>query len=222
MIGTSPESVVRPARRLIAGIRGAASAAVLLDELHHNLASISLARTGGAHIRVVRQRHVDDAALAGRHGLEGDGATAGRDAPGDALGQNGERLVASLLVASNVHEEVHPVSELPSGHVADQELESAKRLPAAADEEPRVIAVDIECGSSHVLALDLPEGHGRGHTHERYQILQDFRGCGHNVRRLVQDGHAHPGGLATDPENTGLARANDVYFDVLALDVELL
>src|SRR5262249_55863984 len=60
-----------------------------------DLAVVALADAARRDVRVVGQRQVDDAPLAGRHRLERDRLAGLLDAGGDAAGQAAERLLAA-------------------------------------------------------------------------------------------------------------------------------
>ena len=53
------------------------------------------------------------------------------------------------------------------------------------------------------------------------EILQDLGGDRDQVVGLVKNGDTHSSGFSADAEDAGLAPANDVYFDLTAVDAEL-
>ena len=66
---------------------------------------------------------MNDAALVGGHGFEGDGAAAGGDPSGDLLGEAPEGVVAALLVASDVYEDADALLHDAGGNEGGEELE---------------------------------------------------------------------------------------------------
>ena len=162
---------------------------------------------------------MDDAALVGGHGLEGDGAAAGGDPAGDLLGEVPEGVVAALLVAGDVDEDANALLHDAGGDEGGEELEGAEGLAAAAYEEPGVVAVDVEHGPVHVVVVGVLEHHGYVDAGEVHYVLEYFGRDLHDVGGLFEYGDADFRGLCAYAENAGLAVANDVDFDVLALYV---
>ena len=190
--------------------------------LHHYLTPIAESAADGGDAGIVCKGHVHDAALIGRHGLQSNRAARGGDALGHALGHVGQRLVTPPLVTGDVDEYSDPLAQLAACDETHQELESPQRLAAAADQKPRVVSVDVENGAANVLLVGAPEVYNNRNLHRRDEVLQYFGGYPHHVRWRVQDGYAHPGRLTAKAQNPRLATANDVYFHVRAIDVELL
>ncbi len=162
---------------------------------------------------------MDDTALVGWHGLEGNGAAAGCDPAGDLLREAPEGVVAALLVSGDVDENADALLHDAGCDEGGEELERAEGLSAAAYEEACVVAVDVEHGPAHVVAMGVPEVDGDLGAREGHDVLEELGGDGHDVGGLFENGDADPCGLCADAENAGLAVANDVDFDVLALYV---
>ena len=160
-----------------------------------------------------------DAALVGGHGLEGDGAAAGGDPAGDLLGEAPEGVVAALLVSGDVDEDADALLHDAGSDEGGEELEGAEGLAAAAYEEAGVVAVDVEYGAADVVAVGVLEHHGHVHAGEVYDVLEDLGRDLDYVGGFFEYGDADLCGLCADAENAGLAVANDVDFDVLALYV---
>ena len=184
------------------------------------LVSVSDARCGDGW--VVRKRQMNDAAFVWRHGFECDGLSAVFDALSHPLGQIAEGRIPSLLIARYVDEQVHPFSDLLGANEADQELQGPKSLSPPSNEQSRIVAVHSDDRAIHFLAVRLLESDGCGNTHSFDQVLQDFDS------RAGHDGwqsnacNADSRRLASDAQYTRLAVINDVYFDLVALCVELL
>ena len=162
---------------------------------------------------------MDDAALVGGHGLEGDGTAAGGDPSGDLLGQAPEGVVAAVLVAGDVDEDADALLHDAGCDEGGEELERAEGLAAASNEESGVVAVDVEYGAAHVLAEGVPEVHGHVCAGEGHDVLEDLGCDGDEVGGLFEYGDADLCWLCADAEYACLAVANDVDFDVLALYV---
>ncbi len=165
---------------------------------------------------------MDHPPLVRRHGLEGYRTPCPRDALSDALSEIGQRLVASLLVAGNVNEDTGSLTKPLTRDEADDEMEGSEGLPPTADQKARVVPIDVENRASDVLVQGLLEADDRGHAHLRDEVLEDVGGNLHYVGRFLKQRDPDPGRFAADTENSGLALANDVYFDVRAVGVELL
>ena len=162
---------------------------------------------------------MNDPALVGGHGLKGDGAAAGRDPAGDLFGEGGEGLVATLLVSGDIDEYADSLLHAAGGDQGGEELEGAQGLAAPSYEEPGVVAVYVEYGAADVVAVGVPEGHCNFGAGEGYDVLEELRRDYHDVGGLFEDGDANPSRLRADSEYAGLAVANDVDFDVLAVCV---
>ena len=67
--------------------------------------------------------------------------------------------------------------------------------------------------------MGVPEHHGHVDAGELYDVLEDLGRDLHDVGGFFEYGDADLCGLCADAENAGLAVANDVDFDVLALYV---
>ncbi len=162
--------------------------------------SAAFAGAGAArvYVGVVGEGEVDDAALVGGHGLQGDGAAAGGDPAGDLLGQAPEGVVAALLVAGDVDEDADAVLHDSGCDEGGEELERAQGLAAAAYEEPGVVAVDVEHGAAHVIAVGVPEVYGDLSAGEGHDVLEELGGYGYDVGGLFEYGDADPCGLCAD------------------------
>ena len=106
----------------------------MVGGLDYDAAAVAGAGAAGLYVRVVGEGEVDDAALVGWHGLEGDGAAAGGDPAGDLLGEVPEGIVAALLVAGYVDEDADALLHDAGGDEGGEELEGAKGLAAASYE----------------------------------------------------------------------------------------
>ena len=127
-----------------------------------------------------------------------------------------------LLVSLDVHSEIGPGLD-PSPHDApDHELQAPEGFAAAPYEQAGVVALYVEDWATDVVPLDAPEVHDRRDAELIDKLPQHLAGGCHNVRRALQNRDTDASGLATDAQDTSLALANDVYFDLAALDVELL
>ena len=186
-----------------------------------HLAAVALARALGGDLYVLGQGHVDDTALIGRHGFQGDGPARGGDTLRHVKRHVGQGLVAALLVPLDVNEEVRPRLKPPADDDPDQKLETLECLATASDQKPGVIALDLEYRPPKVGALRLLEAHDDRYPELRHQAVKDLGRRLHHVGRLVQQGYADPGGLASNAQDSRLANANDVYFDLAAICVEL-
>ena len=192
---------------------------LVLGGLYYYAAAVAGAGAAGFDVRVVGEGDVDDPALVGRHGLEGDRATAGGDPKGDFFSEVGEGLVAPLLVAGDVDEDADALLHDAGGYEGCEELEGAEGLAAASYEESGVVAVDVEHGATDVFAVGVPQCYGHFSACEGHDVLKELGGECHDVGGLFEHGDANLGGLGADSEYAGLAVANDVYFDVLAVCV---
>ena len=74
---------------------------LVVGGFYYYAAGVAGACAAGLYVGVVGEGQVDDPALVGWHGLEGDGTAAGGDPAGDLLGEAGEGLVAALLVSGD-------------------------------------------------------------------------------------------------------------------------
>ena len=127
-----------------------------------------------------------------------------------------------LLVSLNVHCEVGPGLN-PSPHDApDHELQAPEGFAAAPYEQAGVVALDVEDWTTELVVLDALEIDDRRDAELIYKLPQHLAGGCHNVRRALQDRDTDASRLASDAQDTSLALANDVYFDLAALGVELL
>jgi hypothetical protein len=194
----------------------------LIDGFDNYAPSVTDAIANGIDVGVVRQRHMHDAALVRGHRFQYNFTPAGRDTSRVSLSEAAESLVATLLVPRHVHKQVNPVPESSTRDETNEELEGSQGLALTPDEQAGVVAVDIEDRSTDVISLRVDECNCGGHIHQRDQALQNVGGGYNRVGRLVEDRNSDLRGLSADSENSGLALANDVYFDVRTLDVELL
>ena len=192
---------------------------LVVGGLYYYAAAVAGAGAAGPYVRVVGEGHVDDPALVGWHGLEGDGTAAVGDPAGDLLGEVGEGLVAPLLVAGDVDEDADALLHQAGGDEGGEELQGAQGLAAPSYEEPGIVAVYVKDGAANVVAVGVPEHHGHFDAGEGYDVLEDLGRDLHDVGGLFEDCDADPGGLGSNAEYAGPAVANDVYFDVLALCV---
>ena len=186
-----------------------------------HLTAVALPRALGGDLCVLSQGHVDDTALIGRHGLQGDGPARGGDALRHVKRHVGQGLITPLLVPLDINKEVRPRLEPPADDDPDQKLETPERLATAPDEKSRVITLYLEYWPSKVGPLRLFEAHDDRHPELRHQAVKDLGRRLHQVGGLVQQGYPNPGGLATNAQDSRLADANDVYFDLAAFCVEL-
>ena len=128
------------------------------------------------------------------------------------FGQMGTFLVLVLFVMKFLWKPILDALE-------DRRTRIAEGLAAASYEEAGVVAVNVEDGAAHVLAEGVPEVHGHVSAGEGHDVLEDLGCDGDDIGGLFEYGDADLCGLCADAENAGLAVANDVDFDVLALDV---
>ena len=192
---------------------------LVVGGFYYYSAAFAGAGAAGFDVGVVGEGEVDDAALVGGHGLEGDGAAAGGDPAGDLLGEAPEGVVAALLVAGDVYEDADALLHDAGCDEGGEELERAEGLASASYEEAGVVAVDVEHGAAHVVAVGVPEVYGDLSAREGHDVLEELGGDRHDVGGLFEDGDADLCGLGADAQYAGLAVANDVDFDVLALYV---
>ena len=111
---------------------------------------------------------------------------------------------------------------MPADDEPDQELERRQRLPPPPYQEPGVVTLDLEHGPAKVFVVYLGQPRADIDAHHGDEALQNLGGCRHHVRRLLQHGDADAGGLAPDSQDARPAAANDVYFYLASLYVELL
>ena len=190
-----------------------------LLRLDYYLSAISDSHALGGHVGMLGQGHVDRTPLVGRHRLQGYGASGRADSLGDSMREIGQRLVAPLLVAFDVYEQVRPFVELAGGDEPHEELESAEGLAAAANQEAGVVAFYVEHGAAQIFVVGLLKSDYGLHAHLRYQILKYLGGDVHDVGGLFEQGHADLCGLGADAQYAGLAPANDVYFYLTSIGV---
>ena len=194
----------------------------LIDRFDYYAPSVTDAIANGIDVGVVRQRHVYYAALVRGHRFQCNFTSAGRDTARVSLSEVAESLVATLLIPRHVYKQVNPVPKPSTRDETDQELEGSQGLAPAPDEQAGVVAIDIEDRSTDIVPLRVDECNCGGHIHQRDKTLQNVGGGYNRVGRLIEDRNSDLRGLSADSENSGLALANDVYFDVRTLDVELL
>ena len=191
----------------------------LLLRFDDDLALIAVPDARRGDVGVVGESQVDDATLVGRHGFQGDGPSAVRDPLGDPAGQVSERVVATLLVARHVHEQVHALAHPLGADEADYELQRAQRLTPTTDQQTGVLTIDLDDGAVHLLVVRLLEVNGGQYVHSLDEVFQHLGGDSREVRGLLDEGDPDPCGLSADAEDARLAAVNDVDFDLAALGV---
>ena len=174
--------------------------------------------TSGWSARVM----MDDAPFVGRHRLQVDGPARAGHPLRDPFRQVGHRLVPPLLVPLDVQHQHGPVAELPAHDGLDQELQRPQGLASPADEQPRVVALDLEYRSAQLLPVRLLQVDYGVDSQLGDERRDDFGRNRHEVRRTLQACDSYPGRLAPQPQYPGAPPANDVYFYLVALGVELL
>ncbi len=184
-----------------------------------DLALVSVADADGGYVGVVGESQVDDAAFVWRHGFEGDRPSAVRDALGDPAGQVAERVVATLLVARYVHEQIHALAHPLGADEAHDELERAQGLATPSDKQAGVLSVDLNDGAVDLLVVRLLEVDGSQYVHSLDEVFQNL-GCDPSeVRGLIDKRDPDSRGLSSDAEDARLSAINDVDFDLAALGV---
>ena len=163
-----------------------------------------------------------DSPFVGRHGFEADGVSGVHDPLRNAAGHVGQSLVSSLLVAFDIHLKVRVDAQLLADHVLDQELERFQGFAPAADEQPGIVALDIERRAAEVFFVGLGQRRNHIDSEQRDDLVENLCGRCHDIGRSVEQRYSHLGGFAADAQNAGFAPANDVYFDLCALCVEFL
>lgn len=164
---------------------------------------------------------MDHAAVGGMHGVEFERAAGRDDAARHAVGERAQLPGAPLAVALHVQRDGGRHTLASAEREVDEELEGAERLPAVADQQPRVLAVDVDDGQ---IALFLAAraayrrvGVDVEPVEEALDDAQGDRDCG----ALAGDAaDADFGVLGADAEDAGAALANDVDFDFVAADAE--
>ena len=174
---------------------------------------------GGGDVGIVGESQVDDTTLVGRHGFESNRPSAVGDSLGNPAGQIAERVVATLLVARNVHEQVHAVAHPLGADEAHDKLKRAQRLAPPSYQQTGVLAVDLDDGAVHLLVVCLFEVDGGQYVHSLYEVFQNLGGDPSEVRGLLDEGDPDPCRLSADAEDARLAAINDVDFDLAALGV---
>ena len=169
---------------------------------------------------VVRKRGVNHAAVGGRHRVERDGAAAGDDALRRPVGERGELAGAPFAVALDVQRDARPAALPSAEREVDEELEGAERLPPVADQQPRVLAVNVDDGEVvRVVAAGAADGRVGVDVQPVEEALDDAEGggCG---RAAGEAADADFRVLGADAEDAGAPGANDVDFDFVAAYAE--
>ena len=155
----------------------------------------------GGDVRVIGQRQVDDSALVGRHGFEGNRPSAVRDPLGDPASQVSERVVTTLLVARHVHEQVHTLTHPLGADEAHDELKGTQRLTPTTDQQAGVLPVDLDYGAIDLLVVRLLEVDGGQYVHSLDEVFQNLGGDSSEVRGLLDERDTNPCGLSADAED---------------------
>ena len=107
----------------------------LLLRLYDDLALVSVSDAGRRYIRVICKRQVYDAALVGRHGFKGDWPSAVHNTLRDPPREVSERVVATLLVARDVHKQVDALTHPLGADEAHNELERTQSLSSPSNQQ---------------------------------------------------------------------------------------
>ena len=175
--------------------------------------------TTRSDVRIVGESQMDDSTLIGRHGFERDRSSAVRDSLSDPTGQVSERVVATLLVARNVHEQVYALAHPLGTDETHNKLQRAQGLAPTTDQQTGVLTIDLDDGAVHLLVVRLLEVNGGQYVHSLDEVFQHFGGDSREVRGLLDEGDTNPCWLSADAEDARLAAVNDVDFDLAALGV---
>ena len=186
---------------------------------HHHLALIAMTYARGRDVWVIREREVHDPAFIGRHGFEGDRASAVGNPLGDLACQISQRIVPALLVARHVHEQVNALSHPLRADEAHDELERTQRFTPPADQQTGVLAVNLDDRTVHLFVVRLLEVYGGRDVHALDEVFQYLRCSACEVRGLLDERHPDSCGLSSNAEDARLAAINDVDFDLAALGV---
>lgn len=188
--------------------------------MNHNLARVANSIALSCDVGMVGQREVDYPALVGRHRLQRNGSSGIGDTTGHSMSHVGQRLVASLLVAFHVNHYIDALAYPVAHDVLDHKLNRIESLALPPYQETGVVAFDLEDGPFQGLVVQLLERKGGIHFHHRKQRLQDFRGDGYAVGRIIiKKCNADNCGFCAYTEDTRLPPANDGDFYVAAFGV---
>ena len=116
----------------------------LVPGQNHHAALVAFAFALRLDPAVRCQRHVHDATLTWRHGVESRRPAAASDTSCRSAGQSAEHVCSSLPVVLNVHNYERLASQLPADNHSHQELQRLQGLTAAANQETGVLALDLE------------------------------------------------------------------------------
>src|SRR5579872_3865406 len=107
-------------------------------ERNDHAARIPLANAFGADVLAFGQGDVNDAALVGGHGLQGNRPAIAAHLLGHAQGQGAQILLAALTIVLGIHHDAHAVFGAMGDDQADQELEGGQRFAPATDQQAQV------------------------------------------------------------------------------------
>lgn len=136
------------------------------------------------------------------------------------VGERRELAGAPVAVALDVQRDARRVPFPSAERDVDEELEGAERLPPVADQQPRVLAVNVNDGQVvRVLAAAAPDGRVGVDVQPVEEALDDAeRGGGGRAAGQASDADFRV--LGADAENAGAPGANDVDFDFVAAYAE--
>ena len=95
-------------------------------------------------LRVLEQRHVDDAALDGGHRLELDDLAGLDDALRRAVRDVAQLLLAAAAVVLDVDRDAVMLALAAADDQVDDVLQAGELLAAAADQGPEIVALDVQ------------------------------------------------------------------------------
>ena len=146
---------------------------------------------------MIGQRHVDHSALGRHHRIEEDRLAVALGSVGGPHRDVAQQPRPALAVPFGVEDHPDPTLGLAAGEQAGQELERPEGLPAPADQDAAVLAVDAQLHGGQAL-LNL----GAVHLDVALEV--------HAVQQLLQNGDGSVGrgtGLGRDLDGSGTARA---------------
>lgn len=163
---------------------------------------------------------MNHAAVGGRHRVERNGAAARDDALRRSVGERGELAGAPLAVALDVQRDARRVAFPSAEREIDEELQGAERLAPVADQQPRVLAVDVDDGEVvPVVVAGAADGRVGVDVQPAEEALDDAERDG-GGRAAGEAADADFRVFGADAENAGAPGANDVDFDFVAAYAE--
>ena len=199
----------------VAEVDDAVAAGLLGRDHDAPLGALALAL--GAEVGVVGQRGVDGAALVGLHRLEPDALLVALGPVGDAQGQLSHGVLAAGPVALDVDDDGIGVVHLLADHGVDQQLQRPQGVAPPADQQPQVLAADVDDRGAFVVALEAVLDLGLD-AHPLQQLDQQPL-CLQRV--LAQDGDPDLGGGGNQPQDGAAGLLQDLDLDPLGGHVQL-